>query len=178
MGDSTDKKTISVRVPPDTYERFEEFREDRGLSKTDAGRRLFDSALGGGLATIESGDDSQSSERSREPDPILRLARWGGPASTALTALVLVSMLTGVATVLAPSVLVPAFLSATQVCLAGASLMLAFLLTANVQIARARKYQSDVPYRTQVLQVGSLYRHYLDEATPDGDTRDAGEVVA
>lgn len=47
------KKTISVRVPPDTHERFEEYREknsgdeeDGGeLSKADAGRRLLERGL-------------------------------------------------------------------------------------------------------------------------------------
>jgi hypothetical protein len=40
-----DKTTLSIRVPADTEARFEEYREGRGLSKSDAGRRLLDRAL-------------------------------------------------------------------------------------------------------------------------------------
>jgi len=46
------KKTISIRVPPDTHERFEEYREENTpdaeeetLSKADAGRRLLEAGL-------------------------------------------------------------------------------------------------------------------------------------
>jgi len=44
------KKTISFRIPPDTHDRFEEYREQRSsgedkLSKADAGRRLLETGL-------------------------------------------------------------------------------------------------------------------------------------
>jgi hypothetical protein len=46
------KKTLSIRLPPDTYERFEEYRdanssEESELSKADAGRRLLEKGLDG-----------------------------------------------------------------------------------------------------------------------------------
>lgn len=39
------KEHIGFRVPPDTYEEFEAYREERNISKTDAGRRLLEDAL-------------------------------------------------------------------------------------------------------------------------------------
>lgn len=45
------KKNITIRVPPDTYEEFEEYRcerlpdSDEGISKADAGRRLLEAGL-------------------------------------------------------------------------------------------------------------------------------------
>lgn len=40
-----DKEVVSGRVPADTHERFEEYREERGISKSDAIRRLIQSGL-------------------------------------------------------------------------------------------------------------------------------------
>lgn len=40
-----EKKTLSGRVPPDTEERFQQYRERRGLNQTDAMRRLLDEGL-------------------------------------------------------------------------------------------------------------------------------------
>lgn len=38
------KKNLTIRVPKDTYEKFEKYRGD-DLSKADAGRRLLESGL-------------------------------------------------------------------------------------------------------------------------------------
>jgi len=43
--DMAQKEHIGFRVPPDTYEEFEAYREERSISKTDAGRRLLEDAL-------------------------------------------------------------------------------------------------------------------------------------
>jgi hypothetical protein len=43
---SVQKKNLTVRVPVDTYEEFEDYREERGnISKADAGRRLLEEGL-------------------------------------------------------------------------------------------------------------------------------------
>jgi len=39
------KEHIGFRVPQDTYQAFESYREERNISKTDAGRRLLEDAL-------------------------------------------------------------------------------------------------------------------------------------
>jgi len=40
------KKNITIRVPQDTHQEFEEYRETKGgISKADAGRRLLERAL-------------------------------------------------------------------------------------------------------------------------------------
>jgi Flp pilus assembly protein TadB len=45
------KKNITIRVPPDTYDEFEEYRRERlpdtdeEISKADAGRRLLEAGL-------------------------------------------------------------------------------------------------------------------------------------
>lgn len=53
-----EKKPISGRVPADTEERFERFRRQRGLNKTDALRRLLNEGL-----------DSYERQRLGEPHP-------------------------------------------------------------------------------------------------------------
>jgi len=40
-----EKEVVSIRMPQDTYEEFEEYRNERNLSKTDAGRRLLERSL-------------------------------------------------------------------------------------------------------------------------------------
>lgn len=41
-----EKKNVTLRVPRDTYEDFEEYRQQHGdISKADAGRRLLESGL-------------------------------------------------------------------------------------------------------------------------------------
>ena len=39
------KRNITIRVPNDTYDEFEEYRDGRDISKADAGRRLLEDAL-------------------------------------------------------------------------------------------------------------------------------------
>lgn len=40
-----EKKTLSGRIPPDTEERFEQYRQRRGINQTDAMRRLLEEGL-------------------------------------------------------------------------------------------------------------------------------------
>lgn len=58
----TDKVHVSIRIPPDINEEFEQWREERNLSKSDAGRRLFENALR---------DESAESETQRATGPVL-----------------------------------------------------------------------------------------------------------
>ena len=51
-----EKEVISGRVPADTYDEFEEYREERNISKSDAVRRLVDI----GLDTVQ---EEQKQER-------------------------------------------------------------------------------------------------------------------
>lgn len=53
------KKNLTIRVPKDTYEEFEEYRGDE-LSKADAGRRL-----------LESGLENENSESNQAPSTLL-----------------------------------------------------------------------------------------------------------
>ena len=45
MGDSNKKPLLAARVPRDIEERFEEFREEKELSKSDALRRIIQTGL-------------------------------------------------------------------------------------------------------------------------------------
>lgn len=47
MSSATDKpkKNLGYRVPHGTYEEFEEWREEQGYKKSEAGRRLLESGL-------------------------------------------------------------------------------------------------------------------------------------
>jgi hypothetical protein len=51
-----DKEVISGRVPADTFERFEEYREQRDISKSDAVRRLV-------VTGLDAVDEDQQQER-------------------------------------------------------------------------------------------------------------------
>ena len=69
-----EKKTISGRVPADTEQRFERFRRQRGLNKTDALRRLLDAGLDSyerqqmGEARPDAGRDSTTSDSTATDD--------------------------------------------------------------------------------------------------------------
>ena len=59
-----DKTTIGIRVPSDLERRFEEFREERDLSKSDAGRRLLDR----GLEAVDEDAPREDAERADDGD--------------------------------------------------------------------------------------------------------------
>lgn len=61
-----DKTMIGIRVAPDLERRFEEFREERGLSKSDAGRRLLDRGLQATASEEEESEDSNPPEDGRD----------------------------------------------------------------------------------------------------------------
>jgi hypothetical protein len=46
MSEDKKKPMLGVRVPEDTKERFDEYREERGLNKSDALRRIIETGLG------------------------------------------------------------------------------------------------------------------------------------
>lgn len=48
----TEKEQVNTRLPPDQYEAVEEYREDRGISRSEAARRL----LVAGLEAEDQGD--------------------------------------------------------------------------------------------------------------------------
>jgi len=60
------KETVSARVPQDTNKRFEQYREQRDISKSEAGKRLIERGLDwetGETAPGGAGDPSKLGER-------------------------------------------------------------------------------------------------------------------
>lgn len=66
-----EKKTISGRVPADTWERFEQYREAHDLNKTDAMRRLLEDGLDANKVGI-----GEQEEEDVEVGPLTHSEDW------------------------------------------------------------------------------------------------------
>lgn len=54
------KDTVSARVPQDTSERFEAYRDDRDISKSEAGKRLIERGLDWESGEVSAGNAAGS----------------------------------------------------------------------------------------------------------------------